>query len=141
MSPELEKNLYEKYPYLFSNKEKGPQLSCMAFGIEFDNGWYDILNNLCFEIDQHEKNVLNEKSSRYNKDYERVKFDQIKEKFGQLRVYMSGGDDYVRGLINMAEAVSYCVCEECGNKGKPNDKGWIATLCEKCRKERENGNV
>lgn len=133
MNSELQNALYEKYPYLFSNKDKGPQLSCMSFGIEFDSGWYDILNNLCYEIEQHEKNVLNEKSSIYNKDYERVKFDQLKEKFGGLRAYISGGDEYVRGLVDMAEAISYSICEVCGNKGVPNKGGWIRTLCSQCR--------
>jgi hypothetical protein len=133
MNAELQNTLYEKYPYFFSNKDKGARLSCMAFGIDFGDGWHDILNNLCYEINQYENHVLNEKSSIYNKDYERVKFDQLKEKFGRLRAYVSGGDDYTRGLVNMAEAISGCVCETCGNKGKPNKTGWIVTLCEKCR--------
>jgi hypothetical protein len=61
------------------------------------------------------------------------KFDQIKEKFGGLRAYYSGGNDYIRGLVTMAETMSYKTCEMCGNKGKPNKSGWITTLCQECR--------
>ena len=45
----------------------------------------------------------------------------------------SGGDDYVEGLVSMAEAISYKICEVCGNKGEPNKGGWITTLCESHR--------
>lgn len=60
---------------------------------------------------------------------------QVKEKFGGLRFYYSGGDEYVDGLVAMAEALSYVTCEQCGKVGKPNEIGWIVTLCDDCRKE------
>lgn len=138
MKKELQEELYGKYPGLFSNKDKGPTESCMYFGIETGSGWFNIISSLCFEIDQHEKNITNEKSGRYNKDYRPVKFDQLKEKLGGLRVYFSGGDSFIEGLVNMAEAISYKICESCGNSGKPNEKGWIATLCETCRNKNED---
>jgi hypothetical protein len=67
-------------------------------------------------------------------EYFPVKFDQVKEKYGGLRLYFSGGDKYVEGLVSMAEAMSYKICEVCGNKGQPNEGGWITTLCDSCRK-------
>ncbi len=138
MQKELEQKLFEKYPYLFENRHKSIQESCMAWGVEFSDGWYDIIDHLCFEIEQHEKNITNEKSPWYNKDYKKVQFDQTKEKFGGLRIYYSGGDEYVKGLVHMAESMSYCTCENCGNKGKPNKGGWIATLCDNCRNDNKN---
>jgi hypothetical protein len=131
--------LYNKYPDMFQNRHKSIQESCMAFGIECDLGWYKILSNLCYEISQHEGHITNEKNllgkSRYDENYTPVKFDQIKEKFGGLRVYYSGGDEFVRGLVHMAEAMSYCICERCGNKGSPNKQGWIRTLCDECKEK------
>ena len=70
----------------------------------------------------------------YQSNYFPVKFDQIKEKYGGLRMYFSGGDDYINGLVSMAEAMSYKICEVCGNKGECNKSGWFTTLCEGCRK-------
>lgn len=62
---------------------------------------------------------------------------QVKEKFGGLRFYYSGGDDYISGLKSMAESMSYVTCEECGNPGKPNSGGWIRTLCTTHRPSEE----
>ena len=137
--------LYEKYPNLFADRNKDPQESCMAFGVECNFGWYDILSDLCFMIAQHERNIEGKNKYRVSQnkeplEYYPVKFHQIKEKFGGLRVYYGGGDDYVDGLVGMAECWSYKTCEVCGEKGSPNKKGWIVTLCDNCRNKNESNN-
>jgi hypothetical protein len=142
MKSELQQELYDKYPDLFVNKDKPASESCLHFGIETNDGWYDILSNICWMINQHEENIRirtkykKKENPAYESDYIPVKFDQIKEKFGGLRVYYSGGDDYVRGMVSMAESFSYKICEVCGERGKPNKNGWIHTLCEKCREDK-----
>jgi len=60
---------------------------------------------------------------------------QVKEKFGTLRFYYYGGDDYCRGVESMAESMSAVTCEECGNHGKLLTQGWYRTLCEIHAKE------
>jgi hypothetical protein len=146
MKIELQNQLFEKYPDLFSNRTKTRMESCMSWGCEIGDGWYDLLSSVCWRILQHEKNISerisvrnkygtpNDQSDLY---YFPVKFDQIKEKFGGLRIYYSGGDDYVEGVTSMAEEYSYKVCEVCGNAGKPNKGGWITTLCDNCRNKGE----
>jgi NADH pyrophosphatase NudC (nudix superfamily) len=145
MDQELEKSwdiLYKKYPQLFVNKNKAPRESCMSFGIECNLGWYELLSSLCHRITNHEENIelrikVRNKNSIENDaadlSYVSVTFDQVKEKFGGLRIYFSGGDDYVFGAVSMAEEYSYKICEVCGNAGKPNREGWFSTLCENCR--------
>ena len=142
MDAELQNKLYEKYPNLFSNRTKSPIESCMSWGCEVGNGWYDILSSLCYSIVEYENmikdnNTCSEKQfgepAQKYKNYCSAKFDQVKEKYGGLRVYFNGGDDYVDGLISMAENMSYKICETCGQKGYPNKEGWIITLCDKCR--------
>jgi hypothetical protein len=137
--------LYEEYPDLFSNRLKSPKESCMSWGCQIGMGWYDILSSVCWRIFQYEQNIadrvrIRTKNGKENDqsdlDYVPVKFDQIKEKFGGLRLYYSGGDDYVRGLVSLAEELSYKICEVCGDKGKPNKGGWISVLCDKHREER-----
>lgn len=139
MDSELENTLYEKYPQFFTNKDKSIKESCMAWGCECGNGWFDIISSLCWMIRQHEDNKVWRKKYLEENDPEKlknepeyfpVKFDQIKEKYGTLRVYFSGGDEYVEGLVSMSEAISGKICEVCGNKGEPNKGGWITTLCE-----------
>lgn len=58
---------------------------------------------------------------------------QIKEKFGTLRFYYAGGDDYIRGLVDFAERMSEHICENCGDKGTLDTSGWHTVRCEKCR--------
>ena len=143
MDEELQDKLFEKYPQLFINRTKSPMESCMSWGCEVGNGWYELLSSLCWRIFQHEKNIEDRKriladqpeKIKEELEYFPVKFDQVKEKYGGLRVYFTGGDDYVKGVIGMAEEYSYKVCEVCGNAGKPNKDGWITTLCDSCRNE------
>jgi hypothetical protein len=60
---------------------------------------------------------------------------QIKEKFGTLRFYYFGGDDYCHGVESMAESMSAVTCEVCGSSGKLRNGGWIRTLCDEHAKE------
>jgi hypothetical protein len=66
-----------------------------------------------------------------------VKAAQIKEKFGGLRFYVDGGDEYVFGAIQLAETMSLVMCEQCGAPGKVGDhsgRGWYYTACEQHKK-------
>jgi hypothetical protein len=64
-----------------------------------------------------------------------VTLDQVKEKFGTLRFYYTGGDDYIRGLVSMAEAMSGVTCEQCGSPGHRRGQSWIYTACDLHTKE------
>lgn len=55
---------------------------------------------------------------------------QVKEKFGTLRFYTNGGDEYIYGAISMAEALSAATCETCGAPGKLRGIGWLYTACD-----------
>jgi hypothetical protein len=59
-----------------------------------------------------------------------ITVDQVKEKFGSLRFYYTGGDDVVDGMVRMAESMSAVMCEQCGAPGKLQGKGWLKTRCE-----------
>jgi len=55
MKEELDKQLVEKYPHMFQNRYKGMRETCMCWGFECGDGWYDILNCLCANIHHHVK--------------------------------------------------------------------------------------
>jgi hypothetical protein len=58
-------------------------------------------------------------------------FLQIKEKFGGLRIYVSYYDNYINGVIRMAEKMSHVTCEATGASGKLHIKGFcLKTLNE-----------
>jgi hypothetical protein len=68
-----------------------------------------------------------------NVDYMQVRAVQVKEKFGGLRFYIHNGSDYIFGLIDMAEMISYKTCEKCGKPGSLHRRGgWLKTVCTKC---------
>lgn len=158
MKKELQDQLYETYPKLFAQKDLPMTQTCMCWGIDTGDGWYNILNNACSliqqrvdqpheDIEMYEKWISDEEDQakierwkeRIEKAKERiisVEFVQVKEKFGTLRLYHTSDDPYICGIVSMAEFMSSTTCEICGNKGKSNSKGWITTLCDPCRENR-----
>ena len=133
MSPELEISLVREFPSLFADYGKSPQDTCMAWGCEHSDGWFRIIRGLCRAISHHLK---------YLKEPMDFKFAQIKEKYGTLRVYTDGGDEYIRGVIRMAEEMSAVTCEVTGAPGEMCRKGiWVRTLSrEQAAKDEVEGN-
>lgn len=157
----LDYYLVKKYPKIFVNRHANMQTTAMCWGFECDNGWFNLLNKACSLIQHHidsteEKNVRSRlwKERILAQDWDNVpayiknEYDktnilpeeeavhqvvatQIKEKFGTLRFYVNGADDYCHGIINFAESMSACTCEVCGQLGKLNNQGWLKTRCEK----------
>lgn len=119
MKEENSKYLKEVYPEIFSGKYGG-----FAHG----DGWFNILNMMCRNIQSY---------LRWKPDVPQVVAQQVKEKFGTLRFYYQGGDEYINGLTSMAEAMSEVTCEECGNPGTLRHGGWVHTYCDSCQEEHE----
>lgn len=146
MKDELQKQLTEKYPEIFQVSDERRLLPFPMFGIECGNGWYDILNALCFQIQQHidwvnkQRQRLLENNShniRIPDEVPQVVIEQVKEKFGTLRFYVQGGDEYTNGMISMAEAMSAVTCEVCGNRGQMRGHGWFYTACDQHTREED----
>jgi hypothetical protein len=146
MSPELDSKLCEKYPKIFVNRNAPMTETCMCWGFDHGDGWYNIIDALCENIQNHIdwKNSQRERLLKDNphnievpKEVPQVVADQVKEKFGTLRFYYHGGDDYIRGLVNMAESMSGRTCDVCGKPGTTEGPGWILTLCEEHRNARK----
>jgi len=146
MRKELQNQLHEKYPEIFT--DLGNQETCMYWGLSCGDGWYDILDDLCGTIQGHLDwcNGTGQYADLDRKDppepVSQLKATQVKEKFGTLRFYARGGDEYCRGAISMAERETHRTCERCGLPGVSRRIGWgAATYCdscsEKCIKERE----
>jgi len=131
----LQQKLFDKYPKLFRQASLSAIESPMGRGIEASTGWYDLIDTLCCRISNYVDWKQEQKTKYGNGDgMEQVEVAQVKSKFAGLRYYIDGGDDYVRGLVAMAEAMSYRICEECGSTkdvGRTRG-GWIRTACKEC---------
>ena len=125
MKPELDRLLCERYPRMMVNRNLSMMETTMYWGFECGDGWFDILDQLMCNI-QHHIDWKNRKGVTVPQ----VTVDQVKEKFGTLRFYYTGGDDYISGLVTMAESMSGLTCESCGNPGKSTGSSWIKTVCE-----------
>ena len=119
-------------PKIFADRNSPMTETCMCWGFDCGDGWFGIIDLLCGEIQNH--------IDWKNRDKEvvhQVVAEQVKEKFGTLRFYTRGGDDYIDGMITMAEAMSRITCETCGKPGQRYGDGWVRTLCEEHEQERQ----
>lgn len=100
--------------------------------IECSEGWFPLIKEAC--------NVLLKINLNYpNLNDGPIKFRQIKEKFGGLRLYKNiypddTDDPWLNKqyeILNTLEAMSWHTCEVCGLLGEPrNDLYWRQTLCD-----------
>ena len=133
MRQELDQLLCERYPKIFANRHRPMTETCMCWGFEHGDGWFNIIDQLCGAIQNHI-----DWQDKQGQQVAQVVADQVKEKFGTLRFYYSGGDDIIDGMVRMAEAMTAVTCEVCGASGKQRSGGWIRTLCDEHAKKDSN---
>jgi len=136
MNIELENKLINNHWILYKSlRNDDSRLPFPMFGIECDDGWYEILDELC----RHLESLIDEKYPELKTDFF---VDQIKEKYGTLSFYVSGANDEILNLIDEYEMVSSTRCEACGRTGKLTEiNGWWVTLCDKHIDERKIRNT
>lgn len=96
------------------------------------NNYFDWCLDKSEQLENYRKEVLEEEILDWRKaedEIPQIIATQVKEKFGTLRFYYDGGDDFIHGLSTMAESMSAVTCEVCGNPGKTIGGGWVRTLC------------
>ena len=96
-----------KYSHLFSDPKPGQ----LAVG----DGWLPTLYDFLDKCDKHSK---------------KIQIAQIKEKFGQARIYADNTDEYLGNLIKETVHKLNNTCEVCGNPGQLSYKNWIRTVCK-----------
>lgn len=129
--PETSQTIFNKYPTIFPPQEirEDNSKSCLAYGIECGPGWYPLIEDALQAL---VKTGL------------QIEITQIKEKFGQLRLYydlaahQDSDVEKVQQIIRAAERKSVVTCEVCGEPGEhTGDGGWYVTLCDTHLKERQ----
>lgn len=136
MKKELEDALMRDFPNLLKRRDLSMTKSCLGRGFEVGDGWEPIVREMCKHLQP-----LNDKYG--------LEIEQIKEKFGYLRVYFEGpysDTEYHRlpeeveeeagHIIAQYERLSGGMCEDCGSPNHVTTKAtswWIRTLCEVCR--------
>lgn len=125
MEQKLESLLLGRYPLLFGR--------ISYFGCA--DGWFDIINDAACQLEPLIEDFIDS-----NHSLEFPMAIQVKEKFGELRFYMSPGyTDEMQKIVKNLELMSTETCERCGKNGKLVSDGWIRTLCDGCVSEYAKG--
>ena len=156
MDIKLENELYNIDPIFFKdaikcqNGEMNEMQTCMYFGCECGDGWFEPLKKMTQKLAE-----INKIAKNYNFEFY---CEQLKEKYGTLHCYWNSRaidlsiktdyhaqwdilSDIVSDIINKAEKDCNHVCEFCGADGGYRNEnifqthGYISFICRKCAKE------
>jgi hypothetical protein len=133
MNKDLELKLVQKYPIILQDYGGNKRHTCMHWGMECGDGWYDLLDTLLQKLDY----ISNHSGVQ-------VIANQIKEKFGTLRFYYSTVvktdlntdpivEKIIEDVVSNAERRSAYICENTGKGGYLCSRGvggWLKTLCK-----------
>jgi hypothetical protein len=121
MTLDWRRALVERYPHLFLRGSKGKQFAPGYPTV--GDGWRELVEKAIDRIEEAGNG--------------RIRINQIKEKYGSLRLYF----DTLQGLtreqmaavedaVALAKARSECTCERCGAQGLLyGDGAWLLTAC------------
>ena len=119
MTPENDAKLTERFSFF---QGADPRESFSMFGVECGDGWFDLLWRLCTDLE-----LMGWQGH----------VTQVKEKFGELRFYISGATEEVFNRIDEATDESHRTCETCGQPGALDQSlYWLVTLCPTHTQER-----
>lgn len=123
MDTKLDELLVTDFPNLYRMRHGKMSHTCMCWGFDVGDGWHNIIRQLSIKL---EALILalpeEERADCYA--------DQVKEKFGGLRFYMSCQTDEMTALIREAESESFKTCEVCSKPGSRFCGGYVQTLCD-----------
>ena len=126
--------LIAKYPFLLPLDYQGKVPKDYDFTYtEVDmvpKGWHNLIVDMSSEIIAYLR--------RQNFDPYLFHIDQLKEKFGSIRLYYSlhyadhSDDEGIDDIIEKYEEISEHTCCECGKEATLMSKGWICPYCKDC---------
>lgn len=118
------KKLVKKYPWL---KPYNVWTGRVWKDYDYETTWYDDIPK-GWQIAFGDM-LLAEIDKTSNGD---ITFQQIKEKFGELRIYASC-NKATQDVIHKYEHISNNICIKCGRPNVPQTtNGWIMPICKKC---------
>ena len=93
----------------------------MGWGLQCGDGWFDLIDILCESLQQETEHG----------DAPQAVAMQVKQKWGRLRFSVESASERQQAMIDLAEALSARLCEQCGKPGKMQSiKGFRTVRCE-----------
>lgn len=131
MTPEHDKTLCRDFPLLYKDRHLDIRSTCMSWGFECGDGWFQLLYDLSEKIEPLIQKYIDDNPEE---EYHPCA-GQVKEKFGTLRFYMTSYADDIEDLITEAETLSGTTCEQCGEPGRLRGEHWVYTACDEHTQE------
>lgn len=123
---ELEQALVRDFPLLYRHPLIDGCFRC-------DDGWEPLIRKMSAALEEQIKLQQPEFPDLHNEYYDAPSYaEQIKEKYGGLRCYLSAATEEMQRIIDAAERESFFTCEICGKPGRRQEYGsayWIKTVC------------
>lgn len=120
------------YPFLvvrdyFEADLPEPSLKETTFYGEYDlpDGWKLLFLQMCEDIRKASTPV----------ELQSLRIVQVKEKFGEIRCYISGGTSAIDTIIDNYSYVSGYICRRCGNIATVVSQSWISPWCNTCKRD------
>lgn len=110
------------------------------FGIECGKGWLPLIEKAKALVDDWNSEHVDEQGNFNTWGGEKLEFVQIKEKWGELCLYLNFYPDKLFEKILDLQRESLNMCEFCGSKENVSTKWthhWLMTLCPECRAKEE----
>lgn len=134
----------KKYPFWTFREFRGWKNNEEVYKNDYSFTWYDCIpeswknafgKQLSEEILKAGKKYLKDNKDKKWKDI--IEWQQIKSKYGELRLYASAIEP-IMDILEKYELLSIGYCEQCGKPASYCTKGWIRYLCEDCYREHHN---
>lgn len=122
MRQDLDDALVRDFPLLYASRND--PMSCMGYGFSCGDGWEPLIRRMSATL---------EAEIAKQPDPSLYRAEQVKEKFGLVRVYMSSSTPEMEAAIAAAELESSNACESCGKPGFMRNVGWWRHVsCDVC---------
>ncbi len=127
MNRRLDTLLVKNHPLLFADRYSPMDRTAMCWGFDCGNGWYKLIKEAADALEPLIKAAIEKDPEAGSLGFFRA--SQIKEKYGTLRFYLSGGTNEMYAITDKAQSQSSKTCETCGHPGKLRGQGWFYTAC------------
>lgn len=124
-----DKELVERYPFLKVDPEYNyidkPEELYSEEDLYIPKGWRDLFLKCCEEL--REALVKLDMLDKF-------KIDQLKEKYGSMRIYTNISNPIINSIIERYTIISEFTCCVCGKLATKETTGWICPYCDDCIK-------
>ncbi|WP_300493303.1 hypothetical protein [uncultured Methylophaga sp.] len=134
MNKNLAEKIFEQCPIIYRSRHDKSTI-VGSWGFECNEGWGEIIYNLSLELETLAKKEVESGVPLSSV----IEVRQVKQKFAQLRFYVSSTNDAVFDLISHYEQIALKTCEFCSELGsKIEINGYYCVACPKCKKSQSS---